>query len=60
MPEQTEFIEGNIVWLLEVYDGTNFHAVVRPAAQRGQPFGSIAAIAGEVAQPETSPEADLC
>ena len=50
MPEQTEFIEGNIVWLLEVYDGTNFHAVVRPVAQRTQPFGSIAAIAGEVAQ----------
>ncbi len=50
MPEQTEFIEGNIVWLLEVYDGTNFHAVVRPVAPRGQPFGSIAAIAGEVAQ----------
>lgn len=50
MPEQTEFIEGNIVWLLEVFDGTNFHAVVRPVAPRGQPFGSIAAIAGEVAQ----------
>ena len=50
MPEQTEFIEGNIVWLLEVFDGTNFHAIVRPAAQRNQPFGSIAAVAGEVAQ----------
>jgi len=50
LAEQAEFVEGNIVWLLEVYDGTNFHAVVRPAAQRGQPFGTIAAIAGEVAQ----------
>ena len=50
LAEQTEFVEGNIVWLLEVYDGTNFHAVVRPVAQRGQPFGAIAAIAGEVAQ----------
>jgi len=50
LPEQTEFVEGNIVWLLEVYDGTNFHAVVTPVMQRGQPFGTIAAIAGEVAQ----------
>ena len=50
LAEQTEFVEGNIVWLLEVYDGTNFHAVVRPAAQRGQPFGAIAALAGELAQ----------
>jgi len=50
LAEQSEFLEGNIVWLLEVYDGTNFHAVVRPVAPRGQPFGSIAAIAGEVAQ----------
>jgi hypothetical protein len=50
LAEQTEFVEGSIVWLLEVYDGTNFHAVVRPVAQRGQPFGTIAAIAGEVAQ----------
>jgi hypothetical protein len=47
---ETEFVEGNIVWLLEIYDGTNFHAVVRPAARRGQPFGTIAALAGELAQ----------
>jgi len=50
LPEQTEFVEGNIVWLLEVYDGTNFHAVVTPVMRRGQPVGTIAAIAGEVAQ----------
>ena len=50
LAEQTEFVEGNIVWLLEVYDGANFHAVVRPVAPRSQPFGSIAAIAGELAQ----------
>jgi hypothetical protein len=50
LPEQTEFVEGNIVWLLEVYDGTNFHAVVTPVMQRSRPFGVIAAIAGEVAQ----------
>ena len=50
LAEQTEFVEGNIVWLLEVYDGMSFHAVVRPVVQRGQPFGAIAAIAGEVAQ----------
>jgi hypothetical protein len=47
---ETEFVEGNIVWLLEVYDGTNFHAVVRTTAKRGQPFGAIAATAAEVAQ----------
>jgi hypothetical protein len=50
MPEQTEFIEGNIVWLLEVYDGMKFHAVVTPVMQRSPPFGAIAAIAGEVTQ----------
>ena len=50
LPEQAEFVEGNIVWLLEVYDGANFHAVVRPVAPRNQPFGMIAALAGEVAQ----------
>jgi hypothetical protein len=50
LPEEMEFGEGNIVWLLEVYDGTNFHAVVRPVAQRGQAFGAIAAVAGEVAR----------
>jgi hypothetical protein len=46
----SELVEGNIVWLLEVYDGTNFHAVVRTNARRGQPFGTIAALAGELAQ----------
>ena len=50
LPEQTEFIEGNIVWLLEVYDGAKFHAVVTPAMQRSRPFGAIAAVAGEVTQ----------
>ena len=50
LPEQTEFIEGNIVWLLEVYDGAKFHAVVTPAMQRSPPFGAIAATAGEVTQ----------
>jgi hypothetical protein len=50
LPEQPEFVEGNIVWLLEVYDGTNFHAVVTPVMQRNRPFGAIAAVAGEVAQ----------
>jgi hypothetical protein len=50
LPEQTEFVEGNIVWLLEVYDGTKFHAVVTPAMQRSRPFGAIAAVAGEVTQ----------
>ena len=50
LPEQTAFVDGNIVWLLEVYDGTNFHAVITPVMQRGQPFGAIAAIAGELAQ----------
>lgn len=49
LPE-TEFVEGNIVWLLEVYDGANFHAVARTNARRGQPFGTIAATAGEIAQ----------
>jgi hypothetical protein len=48
LPEQ--FVEGNIVWLLEVYDGTNFHAVITPVMQRGQGFGAIAAVAGELAQ----------
>ena len=50
LPEQTEFIEGNIVWLLEVYDGAKFHAVVTPAMQRSRSFGAIAAVAGEVTQ----------
>jgi hypothetical protein len=50
LPEQTEFVEGNIVWLLEVYDGMKFHAVVTPATQRSRPFGAIAAVAGEVTQ----------
>jgi hypothetical protein len=50
LPEQTEFVEGNIVWLLEVYDGTKFHAVITPVMQRSRPFGAIAAIAGEVTQ----------
>jgi hypothetical protein len=50
LPEQTEFVEGNIVWLLEVYDGTKFHAVITPAMQRSRPFGAIAAVAGEVTQ----------
>ena len=50
LPEQSEFVEGNIVWLLEVYDGTKFHAVVRPNAPRTQPFGVIATTAGELAQ----------
>ena len=50
LPEQTEFVEGNIVWLLEVYDGMKFHAVVTPAMQRSRPFGAIAAVAGEVTQ----------
>jgi hypothetical protein len=50
LPEQTEFVEGNIVWLLEVYDGAKFHAVVTPAMQRSRPFGAIAAVAGEVTQ----------
>ena len=50
LAEQPEFVEGNIVWLLEVYDGMNFHAVIRPVAQRDQPFGTIAALAGELAQ----------
>jgi hypothetical protein len=47
---ETEFVEGNIVWLLEVFDGANFHAVVRATAQRGQPFGAIAATAAEIAR----------
>jgi hypothetical protein len=47
---ETEFVEGNIIWLLEVYDGINFHAVVRTTAQRSQPFGAIAATAAEIAQ----------
>ena len=50
LPEQTEFVEGNIVWLLEVYDGMKFHAVVTPFMQRSRPFDAIAAIAGEVTQ----------
>lgn len=50
LPEQIEFVEGNIVWLLEVYDGTKFHAVVTPFMQRSRPFDAIAAIAGEVTQ----------
>jgi hypothetical protein len=50
LPEQTEFVEGNIVWLLEVYDGTKFHAVVTPVMQRSQAVGAIAATAGEIAQ----------
>lgn len=50
LPEQTEFVEGNIVWLLEVYDGMKFHAVITPAMQRSRPFGAIAAAAGEVTQ----------
>ena len=50
LPEQTEFVEGNIVWLLEVYDGANFHAVITPVMQRSPAFGAIAAVAGEVAQ----------
>jgi hypothetical protein len=50
LPEQTEFVEGNIVWLLEVYDGMKFHAVITPAMQRSRPFGAIAATAGEVTQ----------
>jgi len=50
LPDQPDFVEGNIVWLLEVYDGTSFHAVITPAMQRNQAFGAIAAIAGEVGQ----------
>jgi hypothetical protein len=50
LPDQPEFVEGNIVWLLEVYDGTKFHAVVTPAMQRSRPFGAIAAVAAEVTQ----------
>jgi hypothetical protein len=50
LPEQTAFVEGNIVWLLEDYDGTNFHAVVTPFMQRDRPFSAIAATAGEIAQ----------
>ena len=50
LPEQVEFVEGNIVWLLEVYDGTKFHAVITPVMRRSPPFGAIAAIAGEVTQ----------
>jgi hypothetical protein len=50
LPEQSEFIEGNIVWLLEVYDGMKFHAVLRPTASGTQPFGIIAAAAGDLAQ----------
>ena len=50
LPEQTEFVEGNIVWLLEVYDGMKFHAVITPAMRRSPPFGAIAAMAGEVTQ----------
>jgi hypothetical protein len=50
LPDRTEFVEGNIVWLLEVYDGTKFHAVITPVMQASPGFGAIAAIAGEVAQ----------
>jgi hypothetical protein len=50
LPEQTEFVEGNIVWLLEVYDGMKFHAVVTPATRRSPAFGAIAAVAGNVTQ----------
>jgi len=50
LPDQPDFVEGNIVWLLEVYDGTNFHAVITPVMQRNQAFGAIAAVAGEVGQ----------
>src|SRR5262245_27070238 len=50
LPDQPDFVEGNIVWLLEVYNGTNFHAVITPAMRRVQAFGAIAAVAGEVGQ----------
>jgi hypothetical protein len=50
LPEQMDDVGGNIVWLLEVYDGAHFHAVVRPSVPRGQPLATIAAIAGELAQ----------
>ena len=50
LSDQTELVEGNIVWLLEVYDGTKFHAVITPAMQRTQAFAAIAATAGDVAQ----------
>ena len=50
LPDQPDLVEGNIVWLLEVYDGANFHAVVTPAMRRNPSFGAIAAVAGEVGQ----------
>ncbi len=40
---------GNTIWMIEVFDGTKYHAAFELSQDPGTPFGDIAAVAAEIA-----------